>query len=443
MKTRNGFIYTLFALFILSTLLLAASFPLSFPTQQQAGERIRVDEVFFFAESMEDDFPRAAQIAGKRAFISAVNHVINTGQSLQDAESALLEAFSNGTIDGVQQSFMQGNSMAGWAGKINEQADDAGITVSSAMETGSVRMVEPFTAELNASFNVTVHDPKTTATFTETGLWTNRTINITNMEDPLILLNSEGRDTNFYQACSYPYHANLTVTGSNTSYTGVDTWVSGFAHIFPAPVTAADLSGVANKSGKIAVVADVCNAMDEDVTGMQAFAGVVSESAVTGATCTTEAATLNAYIDNAANARTVLDNQTMTVMNEDDVWINYLYHEAVDRCYFEDELNGSNQNLSAPTFLGRLENRYTISGDRLNQTPGIASFQPVDVLPPELQDDEDSVVDYVYWNDSNTGYGAASEIKGVTDRSETSWFLLDQVHIDEWEINDLVDTGIL
>lgn len=424
---RHGFVYSVFAIAIIGLTLNIVVFNVGDELEDQRGERLRIDEAFYFLLSIEDDLDRATDIVGRRAVTALTNRIIDTGEFYDEAEPPYREAFVNGTINGTVAPLMNRSTIRNWSRKMQNEADDAGFRLNLTFVSMEAGKWDTMHIALNTTYHLNLTDPVTRSSFDRVER-VRGPVSFRGTEDPLILIESAGRYTNFYANCSTAAPARQHGTGSTRFYDSQPNWTSGTAVTRPAN---GPVSGVSDRGEKIAVVDDVCSYSPSTLTNdFTDFAGVVTESEAIDQVnansvdiCGNSSVSMNAVIDGADGA-TNITNGTMAVMDGYGAWQNNLKAWTEQGCYFKDPW--------APWFWDRLEGRL-VHGPGVDS--GLAFLLTVPDLPSELQKANTSAVGYVYFNESGD-YGDTHKIKGVTNE-DMSWFRLDQEHIDHWGINAL------
>lgn len=427
LRTRRGFVYSLFAVVVMGLTLNIALFNVEDASEDRTGEKLRMDEVFYFLLSIEDDLDRATDIVGRRAITGLTNHIIDSGNFYPDAEPFYREAYENGTINDTVEPIMNESTITNWSAKMEVEAAESGYDLDLSLVTMEVGKWDTMHIALNTTYHLNLSDSVTDSSFNRVERL-ERPVGFRGTEDPLILIESAGRYTNFYANCSTAAPAREHGTGSDRFYSTEPNWTSDTAVTRPEN---GPIDSVADRGEKIAVVDDVCSyspdTLNNDFTD---FAGVVTESEAIDQVnandvdvCGNTSVSMNAMIDGAGGA-TNIDNGTMAVMDQHGAWQNNMKNWAEEGCYFKDPW--------APWFWDRLEGRLTTGPD---VEDGLAFFVTIPDLPSELQETNASAVDYVYFNDSDA-YGATQKVKGVTNEG-LSWFRLDQDHLDHWSINAL------
>ncbi len=420
---RAGFAYTLFAMLIVSLVFALTVMPTSIDRSTPGGTQLRVDEVSYFLDSARSDLDRATRIISRRTLSAVTNHVVNAGSYLDDAEPAFGEAFVNGTVNGTASPVMADATIVNWTTALQAQADDAAYMLNVTTVDVTVGVADEMRVAVNATFHLNLSDPVSRTRF-DRDAHVRIAPTIADVEDPLILVESNGQYSNAYSSCRRDQAAVRHATGTDRFYRGTQNWTAGTAVTRPGnqPVT-----GVADKDEKVVAVADLCSYTD--LSPFTQFRGVVSERPAIDATtpnsrvdvCGQDDVNLDAVIDDAANA-THVGNGTMSVMTDTQYWQNNLANWTAEGCYFPDPW--------APSFWGRLEGRT----DRAGYSHGPAFLLTVPDLPAGLQATDRSAVASVYFDPGS--HGPVSKVKGVTDQ-DRDWFRLDQDHIDHWGINAL------
>lgn len=424
---RNGFIYSIFAIFVLG---LTASLVLTSSGHQdmtETGEKFRIDEVFYFLQSTTDDLGRASEIIGRRSLTALVNYVVSTGEYVSDSQNGVQEAFQNGTVNGTSRPLMNDSTIRDWTDSMQKEAGESGYNLNLTLINITVGTAEHLHFSLSASYALNLTDPITSVQF-DRMKQVNTTISYNGIEDPFILMESAGRYANFFSACPSDTPVTKHATGADWFYNTAPNWTSGTAVVRESN---GGISGVPDKAEKIAVVQDLCTYSQNDIENeFTQFAGVVSEAPAIDAVNTSSAdvcgyddVSMNAIIDDAGNA-TQITAESMAVMTEEQVWQNNIQNWTERGCYLPDPWG--------PTVWGRVEGRKTLNP---SFEKGLAFFINVPDLPAELQKANTSAVDYVYFDESRS-YGNSRKVKGVTNE-DLDWFRLDQDHVGYWSMTAL------
>lgn len=427
MNTRNGFVYTTFAIFILG-LTLTVTMSNTYDVETSGiGEKMRVDEVSYFLRSTTSDLARSTDIISRRALTSLTNHIVNNGEYLDDGEAAFEEAFTNGTVNGSDAGLMNRSTIRYWTDSIQSEARRSQYRLNLSLSNMSVPDTRLLELDLHTRYNMSITDEISRVAFDRTETVTT-TISYQGIEDTLLLVESAGRYTTHYAACPADRPATRIGTGTDWFYQADRNWISGDPVTRPAndPVT-----GVDNKDDKVALVEDLCSYPDTAIQDeFTDFAGVVSASPAVNDTnadsvdvCGNDNVALNAIVDDVANATDTV-NRSVTVLTEDQVWENRMQPWTETGCYMDDPWG--------PTIWGRMEGETRLQPE---YDTGIAAFILVSELPTELQDMNRSSIGYVYFDEASD-YGDTYQVKGVSNE-EFDWFRLDADHVDYWNVSAL------
>lgn len=426
--SRRGFVYTVFAIFILGLTFSIISADWTYGDVQEIGEKFRIDEVFYFLQSATDDLERASGIIGRRALTSMTNNIVTTGEYLDSGPAVFREAFENGTVNGTAAALMNQSTVKDWTASMQQEAKRSGYNLNLSLRSMDTDVREHLELHLTATYRLNLSDPITRARF-DKQYGVNTSFSYEGIEDPLILIESVGRYTNFFASCPRDEPVIQRATGTDWFYDdrGMN-WTSGNAVVRE---NNGGVSGVSDKGEKIAVVQDLCTYSQTTIENEFAqFQGVVSEQpAIDGDdgdsvdACGYTDVGLNAVVDDASGATSTTEG-SMTVMTEEEVWQNDIQNWTERGCYVPDPW--------APTIWGRMEGRKNLNG---SYEEGLSFFLRIPELPAELQEANESAVAYVYFNESG-GFGNDRKVKGVTNE-DFSWFRLDQDHVAHWSMDAL------
>jgi len=410
---RKGFVYTFFVLFVISMLIILIVLPLNLRTYRGRGQKIRTDETDYFLKSIEQDMIRAYDISTKRAAVALSNAVVSSGSALSEPKTDLIELIQEGTLNGSQSTIMEDSSIQDWKEKIQTLAQISGYSLDITL----IRLIAnssifPYIS-LNYLNSINLSDPRSKSSFNPLES-INSLINISEIEDPLFFLRTEGKRTSAYTQCSYSFRAKQSGTGNSNKYSSSN-WTSGTAALF---LNNEPVSTTTNRETKIAFVKDICSYSDFELGYLEDYLGVVSQTSFN----VSNPCNKGLVLSNAISGVFVLDNtlkaNLTVVLVGNNVWINNIYNELIENCYF--------YTSDGPNFFDRFENKLVGSHE------GIGHFINILELPVDLQKSS-SALDFVYWNDS--AYGTTHRIMGVSNVE--SWFKLDQIHIDLWNISSL------
>lgn len=188
-KNKKAMIFTLLAMALLALFL--ASYGFYTISKDRKSINKRIDTMNNFVYSVEQDLPRKLFISGFRTIFLFEKKITESGNYITDLNSTFQELFYNGTISGVYQELMEGVTFSGIVSSINEKAREINVNVSLLNPNVTITQEDPWNVKIVLEANLFVKDKGDLA------LW-NRTIilesfvPITNFEDPLYLVNTNG-----------------------------------------------------------------------------------------------------------------------------------------------------------------------------------------------------------------------------------------------------------
>lgn len=408
----KGFVYSLFAIAVMGVLAVTMVLPMTIDADMDRRPGVSVDELYYFVEAIRADMGRAVEISGRRAMVAVGNTVVNSGAYLdRSAGPAIAGAFYNGSFNSSQLELLQDSALDDWVDKMEDQAAAEGYDSNLTVAASTVNVTEdgPFGLRFAFRYDLSVYDPVIDTGFNRTDRRFTAPITTTDMEDPLLFIETAGQRSRTIRRCSVdPADQRLTGTMSdyNRTYAGEQRdWVGGVAHLRPGSVSGLDAEDVA-------VLEDHCVFPE---TELDDLAGVVS-----AATDTCDyAGDLRGLVAGAGNISRITDGRR-TVLDGTAVWQLGIPAMIRTGCFVPDP--------EGPGYLDRLEG---VNGP----SSGIASLLDVPALPPEVQRSNATAVDHGFFG-VTTGLGPAQRIKGVTSFEE-DWFRLDQQHIEQWDIESL------
>ena len=397
---RKAMVYTTFALLSSSILLILALVPVTSNVDIDSSSASRIGEASFFLDSILSDMDRSLELGTRRAFTESTDYIIENGTALSQPEKNISSALVNGTISGYELESMDGVTLKDWADRVSSIADNANYGLTIELEKSSINSSD---TAINSSYTVftRLKDPVTLAAFNETKT-EETSVSVEGIDDPMLLLRTNGQYNSDYQDCSFDEPAEQLITAN--------TYDEGSFH-GNAAKNPSDISTVSDKDEKVLVVEDVST---KDQVEVNNYGAVVS------AQPNSSSGYNNVYAFDTGSVSEIEQNMSLTVY-EGQVWRSNFREMFQKPCYV--------QTNEGPNVLDRMENKLASNEDKT----GIATFLDISELPSNIRR-EDSVVGYVYFNET-ADYGSLNNIRGVT--TEYPWFKLDQTHVDKWNLNDL------
>ncbi len=160
-RRRRGVLYSLITLILVLPLIffVIAYLQSSSSVDELSSLKIRGIEMSQFANSISEDVPRILRITSKRALISAVNEVDVNGTPLDDARLRIRELMLNGSVYGINSTFMNGSTMEAWAGRMRIVGMRYGFDTNITFLALDVVPFDSFNLEFSLLLLVNATDP--------------------------------------------------------------------------------------------------------------------------------------------------------------------------------------------------------------------------------------------------------------------------------------------
>ena len=182
----------------------------------------RIETMNFFVKDVEKDINNGIYIAGFRTLLSFNQFIATNGTYIDDVNARFKESFLNGTISGQPLSLMQSSTFTDWANKISAKADIIDIILNYTIIDVNINQSNPWSVDVGLNISINIKDKKNTSSWIRNRYFMTK-INIIGFEDPLYVVNSNGRVSNtIIQTNISPFVSNGDVTNlllhTNYSY---------------------------------------------------------------------------------------------------------------------------------------------------------------------------------------------------------------------------------
>ena len=154
----------------------------------------RIETVNFFIKDVEKDINKGATIAGFRTLLSFNQFVATNGTFVDNVNDRFKESFLNGTINNQPLSLMKDSTFTDWANKISAEADKVDIKFNFTINGVKLNQTDPWSVTVGLNISLDIRDKRNTSYWIRDRYLTN-TISIIGFEDPLYVVNSNGRVT--------------------------------------------------------------------------------------------------------------------------------------------------------------------------------------------------------------------------------------------------------
>ena len=355
---------------------------LSSEVSVQRTDRIVADQMSQVARNFEDDFTRAVQTSGRRALLAEINHVLLTGQPIDNSSLRTGELMLNGDLYGNFSLVMFNNTLEDWKAKI--LATPTGFTNNVSYSNFFIRNGDGFNLLVSLKLDINLSH---TYSYSRIARSIVKEVNVSveGLEDPLYFLNSGGSVKK--QVSPYPFKSFAIKLATGTR-----------AGNCTGPVTFGGGSGIL---------------VTQNASGLGGYTGIVSE--------TSDLPSVGCYSVGNANVVNIV-NQTIQEQNYSTLYLDqatgvWLLPISSGLVYY---------NMfpsSGPDFLARLEGRLT------QTAKGLESFV-FDDTGITLKTGQ-SRVDYKYFS--------SSSISGSKVRGLPSWFRIDSSSGADYNVTELME----
>ncbi len=211
---KRGIFFTLIAVSLLGIILFTYTVTYSYSLQEKSSIiETRVDTMNRFLSSVDSDMRNAIYISGYRSIVGLTDYVTTEGVYVDNATSALVELFINGTIEGENSTMMLNNTFPDWMGKIHDKGAEIGIGLEIELVSVSVYQTSPWTVRVSIESLMNLTDQRSTASWYKSkSLYSD--VSIIGFEDPWYALHTNGMVVK--RVNQTIYDGNFTV-GNDTS----------------------------------------------------------------------------------------------------------------------------------------------------------------------------------------------------------------------------------
>jgi hypothetical protein len=391
--------YSITAILIAIPIILFVSFYMLSQTRgPDIYERIVSDQVHQLAMSLERDFDKALVTSCKRSLIAAGDRVVLNGTPLDNAALRIKELMEHGTLYGEEVIIMFNNTLGNWTEKISKVPTNFYSSVG--YSDLDVSAYDYRNIVIDADLDVSVRDDLNIARIEKNNVKYETLVSLTNMEDPIFPLKTNGVLTRTVKFSPFSYRAKKIVTGSANSK--------------------------GSCSGEVTFEKSECDTtkilVAQNTTGVNfgCYRGVVMEESVDlsgSISCYVTGNGSSVSLVNIAITGTVyqevyLDNETMSV------WHLPINLELENGYYFRGE---------GPDYLKRLEGSLEGSSNGMESLINAPELESMNIPIRENQ----VSLDYLYFSDQDyIGYG----VRGLPD-----WFRISQTIAVRYNLNELFE----
>lgn len=155
----------------------------------------RIETVNFFIKDVERDISKGVTIATFRTLLSFNQFIATNGTFIDNINERFKESFLNGTINKQPLSLMKDSTFTDWANKISAEANKVDIKFNFTINDVKINHTDPWTVRVGLNISLDIRDKRNTSYWVRNRYLAN-TVSIIGFEDPLYIVNSNGRITN-------------------------------------------------------------------------------------------------------------------------------------------------------------------------------------------------------------------------------------------------------
>lgn len=191
-KDRKGYLYTGMVVVFFAIIL---SFYFLNSIELNNSEQIRVNTMNSFISDLHRDLLRASYISGYRSLIALEEKVSDSGLYLTDAEGDFIEAFTNGSIDGVPYEVLINATFKDYLVSVNSQALKLGFLLNINLTNVSFTQVSPWDLAVDYKLHILLNDTRDVASWDYYKTFRTE-IPIIDFKDPLYVVETFGKIPN-------------------------------------------------------------------------------------------------------------------------------------------------------------------------------------------------------------------------------------------------------
>lgn len=193
----KGIFFSIILIFIIMFLILFVSINKSLVSYQSSQKSVenRISTMLGFYDNVIFDSQKSADIICKRAIASAINYITLNGYPLSSSNSTIVELMTNGSINDIQQAFMNDSRIGDWENTIEGLGRQEGFQTNISIKDIIIKPADSFHLSFSYYISVNLSDTMTETNLTKTSRQY-LLVSIENFEDPTYPLNTYGRVIN-------------------------------------------------------------------------------------------------------------------------------------------------------------------------------------------------------------------------------------------------------
>lgn len=195
-QNKKGMFFTIIAVLLLGLAVFAVTLRTQYSFREHAYIiETRVLTMNSFIKDVNRDLERALFIASFRSFLAMQAYTSQNQTYLSSTNDAFTELVMNGTLFGNPMLFINDSHLTRWLEAINQEGNEIGVNISFSQVNVSLYQEDPWFVTIAMNVSFTVEDTKGLARW-EVNASATTQINITDFDDPIYSIKSEGTEFN-------------------------------------------------------------------------------------------------------------------------------------------------------------------------------------------------------------------------------------------------------
>ncbi len=190
---KKGVFFTILVMAMLSLFLISYGFYSDIKSRESINKRIETMNNFIF--SIEKDMSRQTYVSGYRAILSIQNKITADGHFIANSQNAIREAIINGSIENENISLMSGYRLSDINLILADLGNKENLLINYSIREVNISQEDPWNVRIDLVVDSYIKDKGNLAFWNRTKVISSK-IDITGFEDPLYLINTNGKISN-------------------------------------------------------------------------------------------------------------------------------------------------------------------------------------------------------------------------------------------------------
>jgi hypothetical protein len=197
---KKGIFFTVTVIVILTLFVLTYTFYSNFSDRKPIQKRITTLNNFVF--SIEEDMSRQLFISGFRIIFVMEKEIIETGSYISNLNASVNELFFSGSINGVPQQITIGTTFSEIQDSIRQKSNKVNLNITLENPVITLTQPDPWNIEYSLTVDLFAKDNNNLASWNSSKTF-KTIIPIENFEDPIYLINTNGKISNTFKKTPY------------------------------------------------------------------------------------------------------------------------------------------------------------------------------------------------------------------------------------------------